>query len=211
MERFCYMRYSPKSEQDRYGYPNNSPIIPVVELDKCIYIVTAKCASTTIQAAIGKAKYMPLSEVKEINKTKPAIRFLRNPYTRLLSCWQWWVRTRENRRLFNIEGIYLGQPFDKFIETIVKIPFKLSDQHFIPLSACLFDLNYSFISKVEMFNDHWRIMANEYNLPLNIKSKAVTGISNHINDYYTPRLIKLVNKKYKNDFVNFEYKKINYE
>ena len=209
MEKFCYMRYSSQEEKNKYNLPEDSPMLQYIEKENYMYVSAPKCASSTIRDTIPNDGWSrtKLQKAIDISKNKYTFSFTRNPYNRILSCWNGWVKSKKGSRLFLIPGITYGQSFSDFVNVIKDIPDELSDQHFVTLTTCLFidKIDYNFFGKVESFNNDWNKMGEEIDIPNNIRKTAVTGVGNKIDEFYTKDLIDIINKRYQKDFENFNY------
>lgn len=204
---FCYTKYSSIDEQKLYGYPHNSPICQYIEGKDYMYIGVPKCASSTIRDNISPTKKHSIGSLSNITDDKFTFTFIRNPYSRILSCWNGWVKAKPNSRLFKVPGIYLGQSFEEFVNVIANIPDSQSDQHFASIETCLFldKFNYDFIGKVEDFDADWEKLTKLINIPEIKMSTAVTGVGNKLEKYYTKDLYNIINERYANDFKLFNY------
>lgn len=167
-----------------------------------------KCGSTSIHNTLGKvsdAKIIPIVDI--LNKNKYIFTFVRNPWSRVLSCWNGWIKNKPKSRLFNIEGIDKGMSFKDFVYVIKDISDKDADQHFVSLSY-ITEYNgkdiLNFYGKIENINNDWKILKNKFNLN-NIKHLAKTDIGKQIKKYYTDDMIDIINNRYKNDIIKFDY------
>lgn len=185
----------------------------IVEKDDFIYVVIGKSASTSIIKTLDEKKgiYKPTEYL--FNSDKFKFSFIRNPFSRLVSGWNGWIKRNrpwlERNKYFNY-----NMSFPNFIETLCSLDNKDINYHFVPQTEFLYDENNEpicdFHGKVEDINNHWDILKNElskhFNYKLNdIQHKAKTGIGDSYKKYYTPELKEMVFKKFKDDFNNFNY------
>lgn len=180
-----------------------------LETKDFLFIPIPKCASSTLMSTFGLTRWPhpQISEVARIEKFTFTV--VRNPYSRLLSCWNGWVRKKQNSRLFRLPGISFGMSFPNFIRAVVKLPNHLHDQHFIPASEILRASNVDFICHVETLSKDWEALASHIEVPHLGSNKAVTGVGSEFLKWFDSETLQLVNSKYLDDFVNFGYPVLN--
>lgn len=145
--------------------------------------------------------------------------FVRNPYSRLLSCYLDRIRpgnTKPYRELVSAieKGPDYSPTFSEFIETICSQSIKKQNNHWRVqfYDAMCNVLNYHYIGKQESFSEdfnnvHQKIFG--YLPPpdtLNVNaSPSKTAASSRIEEFWTPNLKRLVAEKYQEDFDFFGY------
>jgi len=153
-------------------------------------------------------QYIPLKEIVN-NKSAFKFSFVRNPFDRLVSCYKNKLLDEDYPPIQNYYGplFYKGMSFEKFIKNVCFLPDLLSDRHFRSQYSYLYfkgELVVDFLGKFESLNEDFNAIKKRYDL----------GDLPHINsskdkkkyqDYYTPELVTLVYKRYKNDIEKFNY------
>ncbi len=183
-----------------------------------IYITLPKCANTTIKKEIRKITWgdprLTKKQLKRISQGKFIFTFVRNPYDRFLSLYLDKVKN------FNKDNDYIrgvcrnivikkNITFKEFAELASLIPDECADPHFKSMTELIKEsgLKPSFIGKIENFENDWNILCKI----LGIKNEGL-GMENKTKhkpwqEYYTPELKEKVYQRYKEDFINFGYKK----
>lgn len=109
--------------------------------------------------------------------------FVRNPLTRLYSCYRDKVVNAEQRRdrcTLSPYGVHFGMSFDDFIERVAEIPDKYSDQHFRSQSALLLyqgELLVDYYGKHEQFDEDWAMLSARFGLDAPTRQKRVSGVA----------------------------------
>lgn len=213
---------------------------------KIIYLNNAKVACTSFKSVImGLEKQKYYESVHQILQKKALyfdlkeeyndyfkFTYVRNPFERLVSCYQ--NKYHTDKKLIGIDKEILGtdffdlyfvrvnyllgyldkdQGFESFAKKIVKVPNECADRHFVSQyfmiyknDKCLVD----FVGKIEELPESFKEIQNKYQLEeLPIYNKTDKG---NWMDYYTLEIAELVYKYYKKDFEVFgyedEYKKL---
>ena len=178
------------------------------ETSDYIYIPIPKAGSSSIRDTLSVGKY-PLIEKETIEKkSKFKFTFVRNPYTRLLSCWNGWVRKKDNSRLYKIEGIYKGMSFSEFVHIVKDIPNELCDQHFAPMTTILDNIELDFVGKLENMNQDWKELSNTIPIPKEVLHIENTRTNDRMKSFYNDELFEIVRKRYASDFEMFNYNTI---
>lgn len=146
-----------------------------------------------------------------LTKTYPKINFdsmikftfVRNPYSRAISLFNWnlkhgYYKPKFNNKFTNIE-------FNHFLTTFIS---KLNSSHKLPQSF-YFDCEYDFVGRVENFKEDFSKFLNTYNIPIVYKGEHFnkTNSSELINNLSREN-IDVINDLYREDFENFNYKMI---
>ena len=195
---------------------------------KILYFDVQKAASTTIKAKLSNLTTRDTRSVHAalLSHTYFGIHkkfrsfykftFVRNPLTRVVSCFEDKILRKESEHEENPYTFYLFgclshvTSFDHFVRTICKIPDFLAESHFRSQYFLIYqydkNLKLDFIGKIENKKD-FEFIDKKLNLknvkPLNVTSKGKIRLE----DYYTEELLELVHKRYKKDFVHFGYEK----
>ena len=136
--------------------------------------------------------------------------FVRNPFDRLVSCYQNKVVDEYyplQKRYFGI--IKRNQSFDDFVRGVCKIPDTLSDFHFRSQYSILYDRGeplVNYVGKLENFEKDFEPIKKKYKLKV-VKKVNVSKKRRDYKKYYTPELAKMVYERYKQDVEVFGYEK----
>jgi hypothetical protein len=206
---------------------------------KLIYVVISKSACTSIKNTIGKdygiesLKKSGLDIHKdprwrrlfgninrEIKEQYDFFTFVRNPLSRLVSCYEDKVLfNNDNNKLaeFYFEGypfnIKANMPFKEFISVICKIPHFLADRHF---KSQAFTLRINNIDTIQIGNvEHmmvdWKIFSEKYHINphmvhLNKNNRSISKNDiPYYYEYYDLRTCRKIYRKFKKDIHNFGY------
>lgn len=145
--------------------------------------------------------------------------FVRNPYSRLLSCYLDRIvpgNTRPHRELVAAMGkeTNYSPSFSEFIETICNQSIAMQNNHwrvqFYDAMCNVF--NYHFVGKQERFEEdfkkvHQRIFGElpRADLLTVNASPSATSAASRIEEFWTPDLKRIVAQKYSKDFEFFGY------
>ncbi len=145
--------------------------------------------------------------------------FVRNPYTRLLSCYLDKIQKDQfqNRQI----KIQLGRrpdsqkeiTFNEFVDSVIKQPVMFMDQHWRTQYYQTFQSNidYDFIGKFENFEEDLFFVLDQ--LAINrekyydVSNEHATNADELIQKYYTKDIAEKVYRKYEIDFEYFGYQK----
>ena len=132
--------------------------------------------------------------------------FVRNPWSRLASCWQHKVLDANYFRL-RPEIHKDLQAFPNFVDWVSKRNLERCDRHF-RLQCTLIDLNHvDFVGRFETFETDFRTVATRIDLPVGkLPHKNATGSGSRLADVYDGETIKLVAKLYARDIALFGYR-----
>ncbi len=145
--------------------------------------------------------------------------FVRNPFARLVSCYESKYHEDKTRNLgailhghldydYYLDGyIKEDKGFEYFVKQIIQIPYPMQDRHFCSQYHRFTDkdglLIVDFIGKVETLKKDYEPIRQKYGFdPLMHYNKVAYG---DWRDYYTTKLAKMVYKKYKKDVQYFGY------
>jgi hypothetical protein len=209
-----------------------------------VYLAVGKAANSTVKHHLFELEYrgtkfkiksvhdrqsapllspyqLPDNLLNEVFTSPKYFRFaiVRNPYSRLLSCYLDRVvpcRGAAYQELIRTLGRSDGSSvtFQEFIQTAcTQPPFQQNNHWRLQVAdICANIIPYDFIGKQENFAEDmsliWSRIAPGQALPefaRSNKSPSITGAKNRLHDYFTPELIELVSKTYILDFERFNY------
>jgi len=131
--------------------------------------------------------------------------FIRNPWSRLVSCWQDKV---VNSNLYNFDDSMLGkmQDFENFVEYVSNLNIENCDRH-LRLQSTLIDLNnIDYIGRMESFDDDANYIFRKLGLSKKeVRPKNVTSNKKPYQEYYSKDLAKEVAQIYRKDIQIFGY------
>ncbi len=216
------------------GMPPRNLAYTLCKEQRVAYVVNFKCACSTIivsmmrrndiqddysvfHAAARQGMYRFLPPIND--KQWFTFTFVRNPFARLVSCYESKYHDDKTRNGDAIRRGYLDfdyyldgyiredEGFARFVEKIVRIPYPLADYHFCSLYHRLIGSEgkplVDFIGKVEHLEADYEPIRRKYGFaPLQHYNKVDYG---DWRDYYTTKLAKKVYRKYKKDVQYFGY------
>ncbi|ULO01691.1 sulfotransferase family protein [Campylobacter sp. RM5004] len=202
---------------------------------KYIYFETPKVACSTIKRTLQELEdihNVPRSPHDKINSPLKSpldiesgveifdeyfkFSFVRNPYTRILSCYlQKFCNDNLETRLKFLSKLNINKDiklsFNDFLKALKDIPYKKYDIHYMPQYLLLGggNLKLDYIGKFERFDIDFQnilfkiIGVNNLSISNIIwhKTNANTLIDNYLDD----ESIKMINEIYSNDFLNYDY------
>ncbi len=196
------------------------------------YATNSKCACTTIIVSMLRHNDIPddYSVFKPENSKREfssplrdkgwfTFTFVRNPFARLVSCYESKYHTDKTRNSGAIRHGYLDfdyyldgyiredEGFATFVKKIMRIPYPMQDRHFCSQYHKFVGKDgqplVSFIGKVEHLEADYEPIRRKYGFdPLKHYNKVDYG---DWRDYYTTKLAKKVYHKYKKDVQYFGY------
>lgn len=139
--------------------------------------------------------------------------FVRNPFDRLVSCYESKYHTDKDMKNYFDFSVYLDKylyydrGFNNFLYRVMMIPSRLMDRHFNVQSLLVYRKDGSsrcnFVGHFENINEEYKEIQEKYGLkPLPHYNNS--GSRNWM-DYYNPLTARLVYWKYRQDFKNFGY------
>jgi len=216
--KFLYSRDSILYTLLRYGR-----ILPIryniVEDRKLVYLVNCKAACSTIKASLY---HLDVPDDHSVHWIAPdtfgpderqykdyfKFTFVRNPYDRLVSCYENLPQKHKELHKYYLFG-YLERDkgFSNFCKKVCRIPFCLADMHFESQYYLLSDkqgnCRADYIGKYENLAEEYEWIREKYGLaPL--RHLNPSGKGNWM-DYYTRKTAQLVYKKYRKDFETLGY------
>lgn len=146
--------------------------------------------------------------------------FVRNPYKRLVSCFEDKCIQHPDDICWNyyvFKSLLRIRDFNRFVHRVCLIPDSMAEPHFSGQYRLIYDKDdkclVDFVGKVEDIRDDYEPILERFGfLPLPHTNRAASLTGRNWMDYYTPFTAWLVYRKYKKDFVTFgyedEYKKL---
>ncbi|SEN43911.1 sulfotransferase family protein [Halomonas caseinilytica] len=228
-------------ERKRWGdYQNNTNISLV---NKYIYFAVDKVANSTIKHYLFSKEYAPVNKsildlydprcspllspyqlpytphelLVESDLYKFA--FVRDPYSRILSCYLDRVLTQTSRPSREFRRALKKEEFDfkDFVSVICKQSSSIQNSHWrLQADDILFDLvNFDFVGKIENLEEDLAAVNSKIfggDLDRNILkgnfSPKKTSAKDKVAEYYTQEMLDMVYDSYRKDFELFGYEKI---
>ncbi len=229
------MRYISANMDNLLPYrPSQAKILRQIRQDQSsgyTYLTNPKVASSTIKQNLwqhkfnkGKIGYLPeMSQLhslgiwdtgfSEFDGGTFVFSFVRNPFTRLLSCYKEKIEAPSfaKKRLCEKLGLDRDYPLSllEFLRAIQTIPDEQDDNHWRPqyrnLLIGLVPVN--FVGYIEHFEPHFAEVSKRLNLagPIQERRPHKTNASKSLHEVFTPEAIDLVLAKYRPDFELFGY------
>ena len=195
----------------------------VVDDKKLAYLITPKVACSSIKATfidyeipdnylIHKLPWKIIHTEKSVNKNYFKFTFVRNPFERLVSCYENKYHSDKQNGIPAYYDTFLfgilkkDNGFDNFALNVCKFPTFLADMHFMKQSSIIYKNNKAivdFIGKFENLKNDFEPIRIKYSL----KSLPNLNKSNKRNwmDYYSIKSAKKVYKYYRKDIELFGY------
>lgn len=212
------------------------------EKKKIVYISVPKVACTAIKLALFGDAHRESSEHREYmnihrfaarycSHTPPKnidayklIAFVRNPVSRLISCYNdkvkkleqhsghYYFDTRYNKVLIRrLYGDFFspGMSFEAFINLVCKIPDYVADGHFksqysilAPRGMLLTDT----VGKFETMEKDWNAIATQFDIPtLQVRNPVSQKIHEIRDNQISPELKTKIHQRFNKDFSEFNY------
>jgi hypothetical protein len=153
------------------------------------------------------------SQFSEIKENYFLFSFVRNPLTRLFSCYQSIVVEAEMKTTkcsFQPYGISFGISFDNFVKKVSEIPDNIANQHFRSASAFLTDgedLLVDYVGKLEQFKPDWQLLSDQFGLPYPPKTHRVSLSPVQIQDIpISNKSLNMLMERYSKDIELFGYR-----
>lgn len=181
-------------------------------------MLTPKCASQSIVEAYlaTKPRRMRFSS-KSFVERKCTQHFIlgmiRNPFSRLVSCWMDKCVNKPGHRTWQLYGMAGGMTFEAFARAACEVPHAEADKHWRSMSFDMFTdageaIPDEFV-RIENLDAEWEAATKRLYAATRIQLPALphNHASGHkpYREYYTPALVELVGDYYHDDLVNFNY------
>ena len=175
--------------------------------DDYIWVRIPKNASSSIMTKTMHHERVLVNKEDVDFGSKFTFCFVRNPFDRLLSCWN--SRIREHGKLDNNRNLLLKTNFPDFVRAVCNIPDDQADQHFRSQSWFTFnngEFIVDYVGRVETINKDWRDVSKKIGVGEKLKHiKRSRYKGQGYKHYYTSKLVDLVAERYENDLKNFNY------
>ena len=184
--------------------------------DDFVYVLIPKCASSAIKKTLDiKNEELTLEEIVNLKQFK--FTFVRNPWKRIISCWNHWIVGIHSNWIFKDNPtIKEKMSFNNFVSAISKIPDESANDHFASQTAFITwedEIFVDFIGKLETMNESWQILKDKFNFP-EIKKANKSKHRNkkeylkteNLNLYYNQNTWDIIKKRYEKDIEMLGYK-----
>jgi len=144
--------------------------------------------------------------------------FVRNPYTRLLSCYLEKINGNKHQKVQILRQLGFGQndinkeiSFETFVDAVIHQPISMMDPHWRHQYYQTFQdsIQYDFIGKFEQFDAHLNEALHritpEYTHYLSTEDRHSQDTAEALDQYYTPQLREQVYRCFEKDFQYFKY------
>lgn len=202
---------------------------------KTIYFDIPKVASSSLKKVCadlleieilpGKTTHSvkyPQIKAQELEKYKDYYKFcfVRNPWDRLVSCYNEKIKKDSNYNQYGyINGLHpqflkygtfkAGMSFEEFVNAVLEIPDSQADGHFRSQHTFVADnkgkLLVDFVGKFESLNEDFRYVCEKNNISGVTLPHILKMPHKNYKEYYTDNLKKLVKKRYAKDIKLFKY------
>ena len=212
---------------------------------KYLYVETPKVACSTVKKILIDAEYggrventemeyyhyrefSPLLNARQVGPFDQFLArkdvfkfcFVRNPYTRLLSCYLDKIAKRKGQEYQLMIQLGYGPFSDKvlsfaeFVEGVIQQPVQYMDHHWRTQYYATFQegIEYDFIGRFESIEDDLKNILGKINSNFmkywGEESRHGTKSQNYIDEYYSDKLEQIVFEIYRKDFEYFGYKRL---
>lgn len=193
------------------------------------FIALPKNANSTINALIfeklnvsyNKTNYQSIHDAKRpfsitrqeliaLRRSKRpfTFAFARNPYERLVACWENKINEEEHDIQFHYGPLFKkGMSFEEFAEVVCMIPDRFSDIHFRSQHAFLFAGSlplYDYLGRIESFDRDIQYVIKRLELASDVPTMNMSDTAAW-KKHYNERLVEKVYERYEKDFQVFSY------
>ncbi len=179
---------------------------------KFVWFRAAKVATRTILHHLGRCEVSLDVEHANFIFYPPKVfddyfkfAFVRNPWGRLISCWNDKV-IKKNSFRFDESDYKEMRNFEKFVDFVSTLNIERCDRH-LRLQAALIDLNnIDYLGRLETFDKDFKYVLQRLHLPeKEVISRNVTFHKKPYQEYYSEDLVKKVYQIYRKDIQIFGY------
>ena len=159
----------------------------------------------------ASCEHIKTSKLYKMRKNVFLATFVRNPFSRLLSCYIDKIVQREDGVVSDViaYGIHYDMSFEEFAKQVAKIPDAMSNTHFRSMSAFLLHKDKvipHFVGKFENMAEDWPKLQEKIDLPsLPHRKKSGEYKKDEYKEHYTKELANIVYERYKKDVDTFGY------
>lgn len=194
--------------------------------NRLIFYPVPKAGTSTI-----RYMFRELENVKKLQWVLPAelktpeydgyfrFTFVRNPWSRLVSCYLDKVFLERPGRFYRLAEKYPHVRFERmsfadFVRFVCRVPRNLCDRHFRPQADFFTAQEVDFVGKFERFSDDLRYVIERSGMDRKFLAQCDTKTNRsfsligggHYTDYYDDKLRRLVAEKYQDDVERFGYR-----
>lgn len=209
----------------------------VFEDRKLVLLVISKVACTSIKATIGKSYDIDFKNDSGLDihskeswarcfghlpkryENYEVAAFVRNPFSRLVSCYKDRVIYDYNHADFSKYyfqnypfGIQANSEFVEFVQSVAEIPDASADRHFKMQSYSFNKLGrpLDFVGRFENLTEDWKHFSQRYGFcedlaRLNPSDRYRKDLKRDYRDYYDSTSLQIVYERYQQDIKDFSY------
>lgn len=216
------------SNAEKKHFPSNNLEYVISEEKKLSYLVNSKVACSSIKASfldediaddysvhlLVSLKGMRRRGLFEHSKGFFIFTFVRNPFSRLVSCYEskYHIDPVKNPDISDFKYylwgyLYKDEGFPAFLQKVCSIPYSVMDSHIMRQTDIVFTesgkCRCDFIGHFETLDADFNIIRNRFGLNRLPRLNA-SGVRNW-KAYYTSETASMIYKKYQKDFESFGY------
>lgn len=194
---------------------------------RLVYLVNSKVACSSIKSTFLDTEVPDNHSVHKVTTNSGLLRlhlsekqsdyfsfsFVRNPFSRLVSCYESKYHTDPIKYgFFEFRNYLFGflsedDGFDTFVKKVCSIPPRLMDRHFRPQYDVIYDsggnCRCDYVGHFESLEEDFSKIQKRFNLhPLPHLNKSPAA---NWRDYYSDETLKLVRETFQKDFETFGY------
>ena len=202
-----------KNKKHKISYSNEN---------KFVWFHTPKCGTRSMieflkkhtklepneASAVGVEHYMEIENFSSYFK----FTFVRNPWSRLVSCWSNKIKTDRKPRGSNRDHYYkqfgpiLGYTFPEFVRYLSQESNVFHDPHWYPLYSYLPVKELDFVGKIENLKEDLYTVCDKIGIPRGELPHKNKSDRKHYTEYYDDETKQIVAEKYAKDIEYFGYK-----
>ena len=164
-------------------------------------------------------RFVPAEGLPGLAPPRFSFGFVRDPYTRLVSCYRHKILgpRRRGKRLSPLFAVYgrafsLQMGFPEFVRAVAAVPDERAEKHFRSQTRFLYRQGrplVDFIGRLERFDEDWAEVCRHTRLQPVARAYNVTGADRlRLADWYDPALLALVGRRYAEDFALLGYPRL---